>query len=154
MRYKNVKLTAIVTAILGFGLLTPSVSFAETLQPVSTANDVSSLPSVENGIIKLLGPSKAALSRPDRALKGGQFYSATSSYYLKLGIRRYEKGKLEKAEKAFETVLRTRELKKYAYLYLAHINAQQGDKALEQKYVKAYHSIPDGPIPEWRGPKG
>jgi len=109
---------------------------------------------LENGIIKRLGPPQATLSRPNRTFKGGQFYSSTSSYYLKLGIRNYEKGKFKKAEAAFETVLRTRDFKKYAYLYLAHINAQKGDRALEEKYVKAYNSIADGPIPEWKGSKG
>jgi len=150
----NKKTKFIAIAIIGLALTLPSVSLAESVQPSNILNGVSSLPSVEEGIVTTPGSLFARLSRPDNVLQGGQFYSSTSSYYLKIGIKRYEKGKLDKAEKAFETVLRTNDLKKLSYLYLAHINAQQGDRELELKYTQAYHSIPETEIPAWRGGKG
>ena len=125
MTNKTIKFIA--TAIIGLGLVLPTTSFAETHQGAS------SLPSVENGIITTPGSLLARLSRPDNVLQGGQFYSSTSSYYFKIGIKRYERGALDKAEKAFEAVLRTNDLKKLSYLYLAHINAQQGQRELELK---------------------
>ena len=154
MRKKNIKLAAIATALIGFGLVVPSVSFAQSAQPVSVASGASSLPSVENGLIKRLGSLRAPLSRPDNILQGGQFYSKNASYHLKVGIKRYEKGDLEKSEAAFEAVLRSRDLQKIAYLYLAHINAKQGDRALELKYVEAYNSLPEEALPEWQGSRG
>ena len=146
MTNKTIKFIA--TAIIGLGLVLPTTSFAETNQGAS------SLPSVENGIITTPGSLLARLSRPDNVLQGGQFYSSTSSYYFKIGIKRYERGALDKAEKAFEAVLRTNDLKKLSYLYLAHINAQQGQRELELKYTKAYYSIAETEIPAWRGSKG
>ena len=126
MTNKTIKFIA--TSIIGLGFVLPTTSFAETNQGAS------SLPSVENGILTTPGSLLARLSRPDHVLQGGQFYSSTSSYYFKIGIKRYERGALDKAEKAFEAVLRTNDLQKLSYLYLAHINAQQGERARTKIY--------------------
>ena len=154
MTNKTMKLIAIT--LMGLGLAFPAVSYAQSTQSLEVSSDASSLPSVENGTIKRFGSLFAPLSRPGHAFRAGagQFYSKSASYHLKVGIKRFEKGNFDKAESSFEAVLRTGELKKLSYLYLAHINAKQGEKAQEQKYVKAYNSLPETPLPVWRGGRG
>ena len=66
--------------------------------------------------------------------------STTATYFYRKGVRNFERGNIEKAEKAFEAVLRTNGLDRQAYLYLAKINAQKGDLNKTQKYTEAYHS--------------
>jgi len=67
--------------------------------------------------------------------------STTATHFYKVGLSRYKKGKLEKAEQSFKAVLRTKGLNKQAYFYLAKIKEQQGDIDLADKYTQAYYSI-------------
>lgn len=66
--------------------------------------------------------------------------SETASHYYRLGVTQYEKGNLNKAERAFEAVLRTRVLNKQAHYYLAKINIDQGQKDVAVEHTKKMHS--------------
>jgi len=66
--------------------------------------------------------------------------SDTASHYFKVGVNQYKKGNLEKAEQAFEAVLRAKGLNKQAHYYLAKINIDQGQKTVAAEHAKKMHS--------------
>jgi len=67
--------------------------------------------------------------------------SITATQFYKAGIRRFNKGKFDKAEESFKAVLRANGLNKQAYFYLAKIKEQQGDSEKANEYAKAYFSV-------------
>jgi len=73
----------------------------------------------------------------------GAIYSnaSTHMFYYKVGVTQFEKGNLNKAERAFKAVLRSRGPKKEAYLYLAKIAEAKGDIPNAQKHAALYHEV-------------
>ncbi len=67
--------------------------------------------------------------------------SSTASYYYRVGVSQFEKGNFEKAERAFEAVLRAKGLNKQALYYLTQISEKQGDDAKLTKYAQAYDDL-------------
>ena len=65
--------------------------------------------------------------------------SDTASFYYRVGLKHYNNGNLDKAEKAFVSALLADGLDKQALFYLVHISEKQGDKFKMEKYVKSFH---------------
>ena len=61
--------------------------------------------------------------------------SSTASHYYRVGVRQFEKGNFDKAEDAFNAVLRANGLNQQAHYYLAKINMEQGDKESATKHA-------------------
>ena len=61
--------------------------------------------------------------------------SSTASHYYRVGVRQFEKGNFDKAEYAFNAVLRANGLNQQAHYYLAKINMEQGDKESAIKHA-------------------
>ena len=61
--------------------------------------------------------------------------SSTASHYYRVGVRQFEKGNFDKAEYAFNAVLRANGLNQQAHYYLAKINMEQGDKESARKHA-------------------
>ena len=119
--------------------LTATLAFS----PATYANDPNSGPSthIEFPASHVVGqdfnPAFSSSAVKPRILNG----SSTASRYYRVGVRQFEKGNLEKAEKAFKAVLRARGLNKQALYYLTQISAKQGDEAKLLKYNQAYHAL-------------
>ena len=67
--------------------------------------------------------------------------STTASFFYKKGTRNFDRGNLDKAEKAFRASLRANGsigLDARALLHLIYINQQQGDGLSSEKYKQAY----------------
>lgn len=128
------KLKASITAIaaLSLSLCFSSLSYAQTVY--------SSADQVKQGDLTHLGPLNSSI-QSHKESPFGRIYSSTSSYYFKVGVKNFERNNLDKAEKAFEAVLRTNDLKKQAYYYLAQINAKQNEQENVEKYIMAYHNV-------------
>jgi len=79
-----------------------------------------------------------------RTTKGGGW--KTIRYY-NIGVKQFERNNLDKAEKAFKSVLRMRleALDKEAYGFLALINEKQGDIPQAEKYAEAYYALKNSP---------
>jgi len=77
----------------------------------------------------------------------GVYGAWKTARYYKIGIKQFEKNNLDKAEKAFKSVLRMRleALDKEAYGFLAIINEKQGDIPQAEKYAEAYFALKDSP---------
>ena len=61
--------------------------------------------------------------------------SSTASHYYRVGVRQFEKGNFDKAEYAFNAVLRANGLNQQAHYYLVKINMEQGDKESATKHA-------------------
>jgi len=78
------------------------------------------------------------LTHADARLYGS---SSTATSFFKRGMKRFEDGKLDQAEQAFEAVLRANGSKKMDKLtlhYLSHINYLQGEHDSSKQYAQAY----------------
>lgn len=73
----------------------------------------------------------------------GSNVKGTASHYFRVGQAEFEKGNFEKAEYAFNAVLRAQGLNKQANYYLAKIGQAQGDEAKARKYALAFHGLKD-----------
>jgi len=67
--------------------------------------------------------------------------SSQANFFYKIGVRNYERGNFEKAEKAFQGVLRTKGLDAEAYYYLTVISQKQGRQDDAVKYAKAFYGL-------------
>ena len=70
--------------------------------------------------------------------------SDTASFYYRVGVRQFEKGNLDRAEDAFNAVLRANGLNQQAHYYLVKINMEQGDKEAAAKHsskLQAYTEL-------------
>jgi len=137
LHLKKISLALLAGASLSLGVST--VSFAGP-----SDNFYSSEEDIAQGKYTDLGSFSDRMRRTgpgagELGLGSALFYSDTASYFFKVGVYNYERGNLEKAEKAFEAVIRTHELTQQSYYYLARIGAKQDDEAKTLKYVKAYH---------------
>ena len=83
-------------------------------------------------------PTSPNRFNPNRSLYGA---SETATFYYKVGVKQFEKGNLDKAERAFNSVLRADGLNKQAYHYLALINLKQGNKEAAQKYTLSLNKL-------------
>ena len=114
------------------------------LAPLASANYVGSGKTIQESTFTGTGYTFGEIAG---GIKGGLLRSTyldgstTATYFYRKGVRNFERGNIEKAEKAFEAVLRTNGLDRQAYLYLAKINAQKGDLNKTQKYTEAYNSF-------------
>lgn len=61
--------------------------------------------------------------------------SETATHYYRVGVKKFEKGNLERAEQAFNAVLRADGLNEQAHFYLAKIKMQQGDRTAAAKHA-------------------
>jgi len=149
--YKNIKLAAI--AIAGCSFVLPAVSIAAQ-KPASYALPVSIILNdtniiMDTGATEFSEFEKAVqttspLHFPSHETKP-RHPSDTAIRYFNKGVKNYEKGKWDKAEKAFESFLLTKDetKRKEAYYYLANINSKQGDERESLKYVRAFHGLED-----------
>ena len=78
------------------------------------------------------GTVSGSYHRPNRIILDG---SSTASHYYRVGVRQFEKGNFDKAEYAFNAVLRANGLNQQAHYYLAKINMEQGDKESATKHA-------------------
>jgi len=67
--------------------------------------------------------------------------SETASHYYRVGVRSFEKGNFQKAQEAFEAVLRADGLDKEAHHYLAVIKKSQGEMRSAKTHVLKYHAL-------------
>ena len=74
----------------------------------------------------------------NKLIAGG---SETASHYFRVGVNQYERGNFDKAERAFESVLRSNGLDKQAYYYLTLIIDKQGDASKMAQYAEAFHAL-------------
>ena len=78
--------------------------------------------------------------------EGGRDFntSETAYFWYEKGIKRFEKGKLERAEVAFKASLNaqgSKNLDSRTLHYLAYINKQLGNEAQAEAYAQAYLSL-------------
>jgi len=129
--------TTLTVAAISLSLTLSAASFADSPKSERAENGYSSEAELERGIFSDLGPLNGRIVKPNSFSEA----SETASYFFKIGVKNYEKGNLDKAEKSFEAVLRTKDLVQQSNYYLARINAKQGEDENVLKYVKAYHGI-------------
>ena len=136
MRYKSSKFAIITIAALSFAI--PSISFSNQVGNPDATN----APTSDEDAVDIHNGYRVKGRLDNRVGSGnGRFASSTSSFYFRLGVKKYKEEQWEEAEKAFEAVLRANGLNKQANFYLAHINSKQGEEDQVLKYVKAYHGL-------------
>ena len=67
--------------------------------------------------------------------------SETATFFYRKGVKRFEDGKLDRAEEAFRAVLRADGLDRLALHYLVIINDAQGDRATAEMYAARYAEV-------------
>jgi len=115
-----------------------SASYSSTNGLSYSSLSVRSTSSIRGPLNTSYGNEFGNIHTKSRILNG----SSTASHYYRVGVKEFEKENLDKAENAFNAVLRADGLDKEALLYLTKIKKKQGNTAQAKEYALAYHSIP------------
>ena len=70
--------------------------------------------------------------------------SKTASSFYRKGVKQFDKGNLEKAERAFEASLRahgSKTMDQMTLHYLTNLNHKQGDTLAAKQYAEAYFAL-------------
>jgi len=131
---------------IGFVSAALSLSFSsQSIAQSSIHTPRTSTPHIFNGTTNIQGHiglekylSDRHLDKRRKRIGDG---SETASHYYRVGVSQYEKGNLENAERAFQSVLRANGLNKQAYYYLARIGEKQGDAEKMAINAREFHNL-------------